>query len=109
MSHKASDFDDVELSETLEYYNTKKGKVSQSWLWAEDCTTEADRVEAANYYGNETRIWRSMRRILQRMYRAKSHRPDMTHPNIEPKLYYNEGYKQALRDIWQMIPETKGE
>ena len=105
--------DPLELEETLDDFVPDEGtKLQRAWLTAEDVSPTAraaDKEEVANYYLNEVRIWRSMRRILRKWYVARSSRVavDITQPNFHDKMVFNEGYKQCLRDIYRLLPRPR--
>ena len=98
---------DDELSADLEEFDTKKGGVNAIWHWAEEAKVPNEKAEVNNYYANEIRIWRSMRKILKRKYNEHSRRIDTEHPNLQSQVLVDEGYRRCLQDLWQLIPRPR--
>ena len=53
-------------------------------------------------------LWNKLRKIIQGEYRKVSEAPvDFTKGQVELQLLYHEGYKQAIKDIYKLIPNDK--
>lgn len=98
-------YDDLE--NTLTTFDPKQGVLAKAWYAAEDAKDSEDREEVERYFLNETRIWRSLRLILNRRYQALDRRIPLDGVNLPMRVGYDEGYKQALRDVYRLVPRPR--
>jgi len=77
--------------------------------WTSDLETEDDKdkmVQTLKGSGAAT-IFRRQRKILESRYRTAN--IDFDKPHVSEQLLYNEGYKQAIRDLYKILPRPKGD
>jgi len=92
------DFPDIDIPEG------KPKEVSKQWL--KDTDEESNnKFKATLLNRSAQRIFDLEREILISKYRAiQSKKIDLERPDIKSALLYNEGYLQAIRDIYKLLP-----
>lgn len=72
--------------------------------FCEDKTPE-DRKKTKDVLTNSTIQFRLLRRIIEKMFKQRVVTPvDLDKPNLEYRVVYNEGYRQALKELYRLLP-----
>ena len=82
-------------------------KLDHQWYFAEEAKTADERQAVEDYYLNETRIWRALRKILEKKFGSLDRPLDLEHPNVHGKIFFDEGQRKALQEIYQLIPRPR--
>lgn len=54
---------------------------------------------------SQTIVWRVFAKLLSDLYRERHAAEfDFSDPAFQAKLFYSEGYKKALQDVYRLIP-----
>ena len=96
-----------DLTPDLAEFDPKGSALAKAWYTAEEAKSSEDKEEVERYYLNETRIWRSIRLILRQRYTQMDKRIPLDAVNYKVRVGYDEGYRQALRDFYRLIPRPR--
>jgi hypothetical protein len=103
MAVRFQQFDSLEVGFDLEL--PAPGALNSEWFKDK---TEVPLDEAASFKAHlrsQKQIFRILNRIIHKRYKARSKISfDLTASDGVTTAVYNEGYKQALRDIARLIP-----
>lgn len=86
---------------------TVRDKDSQglSGYWFTGCKSEAEKEQVRTILLNSNIQFRLLKRILENMFREHTFKHgDLDKPNLDQRLMYNEGYINALQDIYRLLP-----
>jgi hypothetical protein len=78
--------------------------ISTEWL-IEDRTPE-DRRKTKELLQNSTIQFRLLRKILEKKFRDRPlvSKIDLDKSNLDLRIVYNEGYREALQEIYRLLP-----
>jgi hypothetical protein len=97
-----------ELKEKLKNTKKKPNTLRQEWYAVENARTEEEKKSLRDVLFNSTIVFRALASILTRSFdKLDAKQIKYGEPEWESRLLYAEGYKQALKDVYNLIPMTK--
>lgn len=81
----------------------KSGGLDSRWFSEDKKPEDKDRTKQVLL--NSTIQFRLLKKILTVMFKEKKLKPvDFDKPSVDQMVYYNEGYRQALQDVYRILP-----
>lgn len=85
---------------------TRDSAIKSIWYQAAGATTPEDKADVNAQLGRASSTLGYLAYVLARKYKETATKEvDFTTPNYQENLIYAKGYEQALKDIYNVIPQ----
>jgi len=83
----------------------ESGKLSTAWTAG--MLDPEEKAKFVEYLVHQSQLFEVLRKLVSQRYKQAGERQfDFSNPNVKDSMLYYEGYKQALRDIHKILPNT---